>query len=120
MEILKVRDKLFNQLQEFGAIKWHKSSYGSCYIKFKDTRLGSIRISDHEGRQKYTYKYEVHVNGHNISGQIDAIVKAVKEKTESLHGFDPERFIVWSNLKGMYEEVPNFQEYKKRILKKEE
>lgn len=39
---------------------YHVSNSGnSFYIRFKDARIGSIRISDHEGRDRYRYKYNL-------------------------------------------------------------
>lgn len=32
---------------------------GSCYIKFADGRLRSLRIGDHPGRRKYRYKWNL-------------------------------------------------------------
>lgn len=34
-------------------------STGSCYIRFQDPRVGSIRISDHDGKKHFNYKYNV-------------------------------------------------------------
>lgn len=31
----------------------------SIYLKFNDSRLGSIRVSDHTGRLKYAYKWNI-------------------------------------------------------------
>lgn len=31
----------------------------SIYLKFEDTKLGSIRISDHTGKSKYAYKLNI-------------------------------------------------------------
>lgn len=36
---------------------YHHSLYCSYYIRFMDNRLKSVRISDHEGRSKYRYKW---------------------------------------------------------------
>lgn len=37
----------------------HKATTGSAYIRFKDPRMGSIRISDHAGRSKLKYKFNI-------------------------------------------------------------
>lgn len=50
--------KLLNR-EGLGAYIWHKATTKSCYIRFEDSRLGSIRIADHNGREKYQYKFNV-------------------------------------------------------------
>lgn len=47
----KVNDAFMSVLKQYGALEWHKSKYNSYYIKFKDTRLGSTRIADYDGRK---------------------------------------------------------------------
>ena len=42
---------------------WHKATTGSIYIRFKDVRVGSIRIADHKGRSKLKYKYNLMTEG---------------------------------------------------------
>lgn len=46
-----------------------KNSY---YIRFEDARIGSIRISDHNGRDKYRYKYNIRADL-NTTGQWQKI-----------------------------------------------
>jgi hypothetical protein len=41
---------------------YNKAKTGSVYIRFKDARIGSIRVGDHEGRQKYSYKYNLRLD----------------------------------------------------------
>ena len=53
----KVNDTFMSVLKPYGALEWHKSKYNSYYIKFKDTRLGSIRIADHD--KKLTADMEI-------------------------------------------------------------
>lgn len=38
---------------------WHVANTGSVYIRFKDPRMCSIRIGDHNGRDKLKYKYNL-------------------------------------------------------------
>lgn len=37
----------------------HIAKTGSAYIKFKDERMGSIRIGDHDGRERYRYRFNL-------------------------------------------------------------
>jgi hypothetical protein len=48
---------LLNNLRHLGAIKWH-SNTTSFYIKFRDIRIGSVRLSNHNSRERYNYTYE--------------------------------------------------------------
>ncbi len=50
--------KHLNQ-HNLGAYIYHKARSGSAYIKFEDTKLCSIRIGDHDGREKYRYKFNL-------------------------------------------------------------
>lgn len=110
----KVFNELFDRLEQFGAIKWHKANTGSYYIKFKDTRLGSIRISDHDSRTRYRYTYEVFVNeAENVEQEIENIVDSIIKKSKSIHNFDPNLYIVYDE---GYIELSSFDEYKQFIL----
>lgn len=51
---------LLRELKTLEAYIYHKAyPSNSIYIKFKDRRLGSIRISDHEGRSRYSYRWNL-------------------------------------------------------------
>lgn len=52
---------LVNQCNEIGiqAYIYHVAMTGSVYIRFKDRLLGSIRIGDHTGKEKYRYKFNI-------------------------------------------------------------
>ena len=54
---------LLNTLKDKGIYLYHVSRYDSVYLKFKDERLGSIRIADHTGRTKYRYKWNLEIDG---------------------------------------------------------
>jgi len=38
---------------------YHKAMTGSIYIKFKNNKIGSLRLGDHDGREKYRYRFNV-------------------------------------------------------------
>jgi hypothetical protein len=59
--MLNVANSIIDSLKEkdIDAYLWHKATTGSVYIRFKDNRLGSIRIGDHKGISKYKYKYNI-------------------------------------------------------------
>ena len=113
--LYETANQLMKELESIGAIKWHTSTYGSMYIKFKDVRLGSIRISDHKGRKQYNYTYEL--NQHNTKPDILAVVGSIKSKARTLSNFNPEHFIVYSKTQQRYIQLNNFNEYKNYILK---
>jgi hypothetical protein len=50
--------KELNQ-HDLGAYLWSAATTGSCYIRFADSRMCSIRIGDHDGREKYKYKFNL-------------------------------------------------------------
>jgi hypothetical protein len=47
-------------LRDLGAhIVYQSRHTGSTYIKFDDDRIGSLRVSDHPGRPKYRYRWNL-------------------------------------------------------------
>lgn len=112
----KLYNIIYKELKKYGAIKWHTSKYGSKYIKFKDTRIGSIRFSDHNGRQRYNYTYEINIDS-NIE-DANTIIESIINKTKSIIDFDNKKFIVYKNGYG-YITLENMEQYRKAILKKE-
>jgi hypothetical protein len=34
---------------------------GSCYFRFKDDRIGKVRIGDHNERERYGYRWQVRI-----------------------------------------------------------
>lgn len=116
---LFVSDYITSALKDYGSIKWYKNSNHSFYIKFKDVRLGSIRISNHNGRTKYRYKYDINVKKvHNLIETANKIISQIVEKANSLHDFNPDLFVVWDNEERKYRTVETFKEYKNIILKR--
>lgn len=86
------------------------------YLKFRDSRIGSIRIANHTGRQKYSYKWDIDCN--NTSEQeLDDIYNDVLTRIHSLPYFDPQVYLVYSQSLSEYIEVPDYETYKKYILK---
>lgn len=65
---------VIEQLNEAGleAYLFHSSAdTGSCYIRFKDKDLCSVRVADHEGRGKYKYKFNVRTDIDNSHTTTD-------------------------------------------------
>lgn len=55
-KLTKARTFFLEALKDYGILLWHTSSNGkSTYLKFRDCRLGTIRISNHECQKKYNY-----------------------------------------------------------------
>jgi hypothetical protein len=115
---LFISDILYSSLEKYGAIKWHKSKDHSFYIKFKDVRLGSIRISNHKGREKYHYTYELYRNDKDIDRKIDDVVESIIKKSKTIKDFDPKKYIVFDKDSWSYKEVKTLDNYKNIILKK--
>lgn len=78
---------LLIELSSIGIMKWHVSKHGSVYLKFKDLRLGSIRVSDHIGRPKYNYRYKL-IHGSTYSDVMKVIVSVISHSW-SIDNFDP-------------------------------
>lgn len=61
-QLEKLSNEIIHHLSKNGiACYLHVSAVttNSCYIRLYDARLGSIRVSDHEGKEKYGYKFNV-------------------------------------------------------------
>lgn len=119
MNELQISEYIFKELQTFGAIKWHKNKNHSFYIKFRDVRLGSIRIANHKGRSKYRYTYEVYKNDPKLKDVISSIIGSIKKKASSIKDFDPKKYIVYDVEKRSYTNIESFETYKNIILKKQ-
>lgn len=111
----EISDSLVRWLEPYGIIKWHKNSNHSFYLKFRDVRLGSIRIANHKGRERYRYTYELYRKDKDIERKIDDVIQSIRAKSDTLKGFDPQKFIVWDKANGGYKEVKDFAEYKLSI-----
>jgi hypothetical protein len=56
---LEIAHKIKKRLSKWNAYIYHVALTGSVYIKFPHWKLGSIRIADHDGRQKYHYTWTI-------------------------------------------------------------
>ena len=53
-------DQILSELSQFGPYIYHKAvTSNSIYVKFPHWGLGSVRIGDHTGRQKYRYRWQL-------------------------------------------------------------
>lgn len=118
MNELSISNVLYEKLKNYGAIKWHKNENHSFYIKFKDTRLGSIRIANHGGRSRYNYKYEIITVRDNVNKKINEITSSIINKSLTIQNFDPNKYVIYDPVKKTYKEISCFVEYRDRIKKK--
>lgn len=114
----EISDYFVRWLEPYGIIKWHKNSNHSFYLKFKDARLGSIRIANHKGRDRYNYTYEVYRNEKNLEEKMKSIVDAIAEKSATLSDFDPDKYVVWDKKRGGFKAVENYKQYKLEVFGK--
>ena len=118
----KVNDAFMSVLKQYGALEWHKSKYNSYYIKFKDTRLGSIRIADHDGRKKYSYTYQVFTQNKTkdeLRTEIENIIEKIIIKSKIIDNFNPNIYIVYNSNTNQYITLKTREDYKNHILKKD-
>ena len=113
---------VIDYMSDYGLILWHISKHGSVYLKFKDTRLGSIRIADHRSTKKYTYKYEI--NSTDRNSDIRTYVKSVIYYNVTnlilnrLEDFDKDKYIVYNRDLETYIELDTYEQFRNHILKK--
>jgi hypothetical protein len=71
----KIANELVEKLnvEGFEAYIWHvaESTTGSAYIRFKNPLLCSIRLGDHNGKEKYKYKYNVRSDIQKSHTEVD-------------------------------------------------
>lgn len=66
-EATALRDLLLEDLAELKPYVYYEAKTGSIYIKFEDKRIGSLRIGDHQGRQKYRYRWNLWVGSMDLA-----------------------------------------------------
>jgi hypothetical protein len=59
MKTSDIISEIFDSLAEFKPYIYYSALTGSVYIKFDNPRLRSLRIGDHDGREKYRYKWNL-------------------------------------------------------------
>ena len=77
MQIKEIKQRIIDRLSDLGVAihVYHAYSTKSIYIKLDYGALGSIRISDHTGKKKYSYKY-------NIGTDIEEYVEVLENGKE--------------------------------------
>ena len=60
--IARVVNQIMVLLKPFGVYVYHQAKTGSTYLKFSEPGMGSIRVADHTGREKYHYRYNVRLD----------------------------------------------------------
>ena len=91
---------LLNNLRHLGSIKWH-SNTTSFYIKFRDIRIGSVRLSKHNSREKYNYTYECKSDKDYFEIEVlDEMIDKIHRKVLDLPNFNPNNYVIYQ--KGNY------------------
>ena len=114
----QISEILIERLKDYGIIKWHKNQNHSFYLKFRDVRLGSIRIANHKGREKYHYTYEIYKSDKDKERIIEDIVESIKMKASKINNFNSTNWIVWDKTNNRYTKVRDFTDYKNKIWEK--
>lgn len=69
---MKIETYILKQLAYLNPYIYHKStSTSSIYIKFLDERIGSIRVGDHNGIEKYRYRWNLRKDLNEIKLEND-------------------------------------------------
>jgi hypothetical protein len=58
----KVAEEIIFRLMKWKAYLYYEATTGSCYVKFPHWALGSIRVGDHKGLSRYTYRWRVRLD----------------------------------------------------------
>lgn len=61
-EITKLLIETLNE-QNIACYLYHTSKdKNSCYVKFSEEKMGSLRVSNHKSRKKYHYRWELRLD----------------------------------------------------------
>lgn len=86
---------LYQELKHLGALNWYNNST-SFYIKFKDNRVGTIRLSNHKGREKYNCRFElISDKGLFNVEELYEIIDKVHMRVLDIKGFNPDNFVIY-------------------------
>ena len=58
-QIAALADHVIDELEILQPYIYHTAQTGSIYIKFDAANIGSLRIGDHKGRDKYKYRWNL-------------------------------------------------------------
>ncbi|MCA1799953.1 MAG: hypothetical protein LC687_00390 [Actinobacteria bacterium] len=61
---------------------------GSTYIKFEDNDIGSLRISDHPGRMKYSYRWNLFIDAKHSKLGMHVDGNGIRRWYYDAHTFD--------------------------------
>lgn len=108
MNFKRLANRVIKKLQSEGVECYLWYATNSAYIRFEDSRIGSIRLGDHKGRSHYSYRWNLrsdfpyeHSKWHKIGGRwrfyahtgnwIDIIPLIVQQK-EKVEKWGPNPF----------------------------
>lgn len=115
-KLKQVRNYLLKELKDYGILVWHiSSSNKSIYLKFRDHRVGTIRLSNHEKKGCYEFCWELDYTN-STKTQADGLVWAVKEKIKTLENFNPNTYIVFNRRIHKFVKVKNIEEYRRQTM----
>lgn len=117
MTIPNLKNQLLKALKPLGAFLWHEAKTSdSIYIKFRDSRLGSIRLSDHNPRARYGYTYDLRINDLELESKTIEMIYKIFAKSKTIYNFNPKLFIVYDKELKDYLEVNSEKEFKEYIF----
>lgn len=61
-EIDQIVQEVLIELAQWNPFIYCKAATDSAYIKFPHWGLGSLRIGDHKGKKKYTYRWRIRLD----------------------------------------------------------
>lgn len=111
MKAWKAREYFFNKTKHLGAILWHNNR-DSYYVKFKDNRIGSMRISNHPGRSQYSYKWDLRIDD-VTTDLLDNIAETIEIYVKSLSCYNPDNYV--SFIKGSYYILKDMDAYERAV-----
>ena len=115
-KLKQVRNFLMKELKDYGILVWHiSSSNKSIYLKFRDHRVGTIRLSNHEKKDCYDFCWELNYET-STKKQADSLVWAVKEKIKTLEGFNQNVYIVYNRRICKFVKARNMEEYRRMTM----
>lgn len=117
MTIKNLKNQLLKALEPLCAFLWYEAkTSSSTYIKFRDSRLCSIRLADHKPRARYSYTYDIRINDLELEFKVKEMIYKIFAKAKDIDDFNPKLFIVYDRELQEYIEVNSEEEFKKYIF----
>lgn len=114
-EFEEIAKELIKELDLIGVKSyiWHCATTGSVYVRFEDNRIGSVRLGDHNGKDKLKYKFNIRSDNLEVFRELNFLERnhsCHRRKKQNCSILDSFKIFVHQNSKGTNETVCTISE----------